>query len=197
MLSNLLIAIPAFIIALGLLVVIHEFGHYWVARKVGVKVLRFSVGFGKVIWRYQRSADETEFVLAAIPLGGYVSMLDERVAEVAESEREQAFNRQKLHHRTAIVAAGPLFNFAFAILAYWMMFVIGLPGLKPVIAEVEIDSIAERAGVMVGEQIVAVDGQQTATWGAASIQVIAQSLDQTNLKLFSFLPDKCLLEKIR
>lgn len=183
MLNNLLIAIPAFIVALGLLVIIHEFGHYWVARKVGVKVLRFSVGFGKVIWRHQRSPDETEFVLAAIPLGGYVSMLDERNGDVPEDERDQAFNRQKLHHRTAIVAAGPLFNFVFAIMAYWLMFVVGLPGLKPMIAEVDDNSVAQQAGVMVGEEIVAVDGQRTATWGAVGLQVLANGLDQQQIEL--------------
>ncbi len=183
MVENLLIAIPAFIVALGLLIVIHEFGHYWVARKVGVKVLRFSVGFGKPIWRYQRSADDTEFVVSAIPLGGYVSMLDERVAEVPESQRDQAFNRQKIHHRVAIVAAGPLFNFMFAILAYWMMFVVGLPGLKPVVGEVAANSIAATVDIRVGDQIVAVNGDPTATWGAASLGVLASSLNQQTLQI--------------
>ncbi len=183
MVNNLLIAVPAFIVALGLLIVIHEFGHYWVARKVGVKVLRFSVGFGKPIWRYQRSADDTEFVVSAIPLGGYVSMLDERVAEVPESQRDQAFNRQKIQHRVAIVAAGPLFNFIFAILAYWMMFVVGLPGLKPVVGEVAANSIAATVDIRVGDQIVAINGDPTATWGAASLGVLASSLNQQTLHM--------------
>ena len=183
MLNNLLIAIPAFVVALGLLVVIHEFGHYWVARKVGVKVLRFAVGFGKPIWRYQRSPDDTEFVIAAIPLGGYVKMLDEREGEVSDALRPQAFNRQKLGHRTAIVAAGPLFNFAFAIIAYWMMFVVGLPGLKPIVGNVEINSVAAQAGVQVGDQIISIEGQSTATWGAASLQALVENLNQQSLRL--------------
>lgn len=183
MLNNLLIAIPSFIVALGLLIIIHEFGHYWVARKVGVKVLRFAVGFGKPLWRYQRSPDDTEFVVAAIPLGGYVKMLDEREGDVPEALRPQAFNRQKLHHRTAIVAAGPLFNFAFAIIAYWMMFVVGLPGLKPVVGAVEVDSVAAQAGVQIGDQIVSVEGQLTATWGAASLQTLAKNLSQQSIQL--------------
>ncbi|MCF6217881.1 MAG: RIP metalloprotease RseP [Gammaproteobacteria bacterium] len=183
MVENLLIAIPAFIVALGLLIVIHEFGHYWVARKVGVKVLRFSVGFGKPIWRYQRSEDDTEFVVSAIPLGGYVSMLDERVAEVPASQRGQAFNQQKIHHRVAIVAAGPLFNFMFAILAYWMMFVVGLPGLKPVVGDVAANSIAATVDIRVGDQIVAINGEPTATWGAASLGVLASNLDQQTLRM--------------
>ncbi len=183
MFENLLISVLAFIVALGLLIVIHEFGHYWVARKVGVKVLRFSVGFGKPIWRYQRSEEDTEFVVSAIPLGGYVSMLDERVAEVPESQRHQAFNQQKIHHRVAIVAAGPLFNFIFAILAYWMMFVVGLPGLKPVVGDVAANSIAAMVDIRVGDQIVAINGEPTATWGAASLGVLASNLNQQTLRM--------------
>ncbi len=183
MLNSLLITIPAFVLALGLLIVVHEFGHFWVARKVGVKVLRFSVGFGKPLWRYQRSPEDTEFVLSLIPLGGYVSMLDEREREVPEAQRHLAFNNQKLHHRTAIVVAGPLFNFIFAILAYWMMFSVGLPGLKPTVADIEPNSIAEVAGIQAGEQIIAVDGKETATWGAASMQVLTKSLNDSSIEL--------------
>ncbi len=183
MVDNLLIAIPAFIVALGLLITIHEFGHYWVARKVGVKVLRFSIGFGKPLWRYQRSEDDTEFVIAAIPLGGYVSMLDEREGDVPESLRDKAFNRQKIHHRVAIVLAGPVFNFIFAIFLYWMMFVVGLPGIKPVVGAIEANSVAAEVDIRIGDQIVAVDGQETATWGAASLEVLAKNLNQEQLRI--------------
>ncbi|HAD32350.1 MAG TPA: RIP metalloprotease RseP, partial [Methylophaga sp.] len=128
-----------FIIALSLLVVIHEFGHYWVARRCGVKVLRFSVGFGQKLWSKQLK-NGTEFVIAALPLGGYVKMLDEREAPVAEAELDQAFNRQPLRNRVAIVSAGPIANLLFAVFAYWVIMVTGVPGLKPIIDDVTADS---------------------------------------------------------
>lgn len=183
MFENLIIAIPAFFLALALLIIIHEFGHYWVARKVGVKVIRFAVGFGKPLWRYQRSPEDTEFVIAAIPLGGYVSMLDERQAPVPDELRSQAFNTQKLRHRVAIVAAGPIFNFIFAVFAYWMMFVVGLPGLVPTVGAVAPTSIAQQAGIKVGDRIIAIDDQMVATWGSASIEVIAKNLNQQSIHI--------------
>lgn len=155
-----------FLVALALLIVIHEYGHFWVARKCGVKVLRFSVGFGKPIWR-KTGKDGTEYVLAPIPLGGYVKMLDEREADVAESEREQAFNRQSLRKRVAIVAAGPAANLLFAVLAYWFLFVTGIPGIKPIIGEVAPASYAATSGLVVGDEIKQVDGQVTPTWNSA------------------------------
>ena len=117
-------SVLSFVVAIGLLVAVHEFGHFWVARRLGVKVLRFSIGFGRPLWS-RRAADGTEYVVAAIPLGGYVKMLDEREDDVPEAERHLAFNRQDLWKRIAIVSAGPLFNFLFAIVAYWAMFVAG------------------------------------------------------------------------
>jgi regulator of sigma E protease len=108
---NFLVSIPAFIVAIAILVTIHEFGHYWVARKMGVKVLRFSIGFGKPLWSRVAGKDQTEYIIAAIPLGGYVKMLDEREAPVEEHEQHRAFNRQSVWKRIAIVVAGPLFNF--------------------------------------------------------------------------------------
>ncbi len=114
------------LVALGLLVTFHEFGHFWVARKLGVRVLRFSVGFGKALWS-RRAADQTEYVIAAIPLGGYVKMLDEREGEVPQNELGQAFNRKPVWTRIAIVAAGPVFNLVFAVLAFWLMFMVGIP----------------------------------------------------------------------
>ncbi|MCL5975182.1 MAG: RIP metalloprotease RseP [Gammaproteobacteria bacterium] len=151
-----------FIIALSLLVVIHEFGHYWVARRCGVKVLRFSVGFGQKLWSKQLK-NGTEFVIAALPLGGYVKMLDEREAAVAENELEQTFNRQPLRNRVAIVSAGPIANLLFAVFAYWMIMVIGVPGIKPIISEVTANSPAAAAQLYAGEEIIAVNGKATPT----------------------------------
>lgn len=151
-----------FIIALSLLVVIHEYGHYWVARRCGVKVLRFSVGFGQKLWSKQLN-NGTEFVIAALPLGGYVKMLDEREAPVAEAELDQAFNRQPLRNRVAIVSAGPIANLLFAVFAYWMIMVIGVPGIKPIISEVTENSPAAAAQLYPGEEIIAVNGKATPT----------------------------------
>ena len=115
-------SIIAFIVALGLLITFHEFGHYWVARKCDVKILRFSIGFGKPIWKKISGDDKTEFVIASIPLGGYVKMLDEREGKVADAEKDRAFNNKKLSQRFLIVLAGPVFNFIFAVFAYWLVF---------------------------------------------------------------------------
>jgi regulator of sigma E protease len=154
----------AFVFALGILVTFHEFGHFWVAQKCGVKILTFSVGFGKPLWSRRIGKDQFEFIVAALPLGGYVKMLDEREGKVAESELNRAFNRKPLAQRTAIVLAGPVFNFIFAIVAFWFMFMIGLTGLKPIVGEVEQDSIAYQAGLNEGVEIIAVDSRETKTW---------------------------------
>ncbi len=172
-----------FIIALGVLVVIHEWGHYRVARFCGVKVLRFSVGFGKPLWR-RLGKNGTEFVVAALPLGGYVKMLDERETEVAPQDQSQAFNRQSLSKRNAIIAAGPAANFIFAILAYWLILVIGVPGLKPVIADITNDSPASVAGILPGDEIIEVSNQKTPTWQTVYRQLLlsspgAESVDVT------------------
>lgn len=156
----------AFVVALGVLVTVHEFGHYWVARRAGVKILRFSVGFGRPLVLRRLGADGTEFALAAVPLGGYVKMLDEREGAVAEAELARAFNRQSLGRRTAIVAAGPVANLLFAVLAYWLMFMVGVTGLRPLIGEVQADSIAARAGLEPGMEVLAIDGTATPTWEA-------------------------------
>lgn len=195
----------AFILALGILITFHEFGHYWVARRCNVKILRFSVGFGKPIWRFdfrtpfwhlgfthspwqlrnlgrlfkQREfdKDETEFVLAALPLGGYVKMVDEREGSVPEADRPYAFNTKPVVQRLAIVAAGPVFNFIFAIVAYWLTFMIGVNGLKAIIGEVEPDSIAMQAGFADGQQILAIDGDATPTWLAVMDTLVARVVD--------------------
>lgn len=165
----------AFLVALGILVAVHEFGHFWVARRLGVKILRFSLGFGPVIWSRQRG--ETEFVVAAIPLGGYVRMLDEREGEVADAELGRAFNRQPLATRAAVVVAGPLANFLLAFVAYWLTLVIGVSGPRPIVGEVAADSIAAHAGLAAGSEIVAVDGRPTQTWDGVFRRALDAILD--------------------
>lgn len=154
-----------FIVALSLLVVIHEYGHYWVARRCGVKVLRFSVGFGKPLWS-RMGKNGTEFVVAALPLGGYVKMLDERDGVITESDKAYSFNRQPLRNRVAIVSAGPAANLLFAIFAYWALLVAGVPGIKPIISDVTIDSPASQAAFQSGDEILAVNGKATPTWNS-------------------------------
>ena len=173
----------AFIVALAILISIHEFGHFWVARKLGVKVLRFSVGFGKPLWTKKGKVDDTEYVVAAIPLGGYVKMLDEREAPVAEEELHRAFNRQSLKVRSAIVIAGPLFNFLFAILTYWLIFVIGDTGLKPIVGEVIPDSPAAEAGLMPGDQIAEVGTRKTATWENTVYAFLAGAIETESIAI--------------
>jgi regulator of sigma E protease len=153
----------AFLLTLGLLIVIHEYGHYRVALACGVKVLRFSVGFGRVLWRHQRSPDDTEFVVCALPLGGYVRMLDEREAPVEAGQVGQAFNRQSLARRAAIVAAGPLANLLLAVLLYAGAHWIGLDEPKAVLGQPTVGSMAERAGLRAGDWVrsLSSDGQ---TW---------------------------------
>ena len=154
-------------LALGILVTIHEFGHFWVARRCGVKVERFSIGFGSPLLRWRDSQD-TEFVLALLPLGGYVKMLDEREGNVSESDRARAFNTKTVWQRMAIVAAGPMANFLFAVVAFWLVFLSGERQLAPIIGEVKIGSLAEQAGFGSGMEIVALEGVPIASWGALS-----------------------------
>ena len=180
---DVLYSIIAFVVAIGVLVTVHEFGHFWVARRVGVKVLKFSVGFGRPLWSRRHGEDGTEYVLAAIPLGGYVKMLDESEGEVGEHERHRAFNRQSLPKRVAVVVAGPAFNFLFAVLAYWCMYMIGVEGLRPTVAEVAPGSVAERAGFRPGDEIEAVRGVEVETWQSAVQSFIAASLDEGRIEI--------------
>lgn len=166
-----------FVIAIAVLVSFHEFGHFWVARKTGVKVLRFSVGFGKVLWAYQKTADATEYVISAIPLGGYVKMVDEREGEVKPEDLPFAFNRQPLWIRTAIVAAGPIFNLLLAIVLFWSVLVIGETGIKPILGSVEQGTLAAGAGFAEGDEIISVNGKSTPTWIEAMSVVISAALD--------------------
>ncbi len=174
--THVLFYLAAFAVAIGVLVTVHEFGHFWVARRLGVKVLRFSIGFGRplVTWRSRR--DDTEYVLAAIPLGGYVKMLDEREAPVPPQELGRAFNRKPVASRMAIVAAGPFFNFLLALVAYWVMFTTGIPGMRPLIGAVAPGSPAARAEVRAGEEILSVDGRATPTWNTARFALLDAAL---------------------
>jgi regulator of sigma E protease len=169
-------SILAFIVAIGVLVTVHEFGHFWVARKLGVKVLRFSIGFGKPLWMRKAGPDQTEYVIAAIPLGGYVKMLDEREGEVDPKELERSFNRKSVWRRFAIVSAGPVFNFLFAILAYYLIFMAGVSGVKPVIGEVEVNGPAYTAGVRQGDLMLAVNDVKTPTWERARFALLEESV---------------------
>lgn len=153
------------LVTLGVLVTFHEFGHYWVARRCGVKVLRFSVGFGKAIWK-RIGKDGTEYQVAMIPLGGYVKMLDAREGEVDPALAGQEFTGKPVWQRIAIVAAGPAFNLIFTVFAFWLMFMLGKPDVAPVIAATP-QSIAAEAGVRTGDRILSVDGRAVATWSDA------------------------------
>ena len=176
-------SILSFVIALGILIAFHEFGHFWVARRLGVKVLRFSIGFGKPLWSTKRGPDQTEYSLSALPLGGYVKMLDEREGEVAQEELHRAFNRQPLGTRFAIVAAGPVFNFLLAAALYWAIFVAGIPGLKAIVGDVAPDSRAAQAGLQTGDHIVAVNGKDTKTLEAFRLALLNGVLDAEHLRL--------------
>ncbi|MET0029568.1 MAG: sigma E protease regulator RseP [Candidatus Thiodiazotropha sp.] len=187
--NSLLFTILSFVVALAILIAVHEFGHFWVARKLGVKVLRFSIGFGSPLWRRVSPVDGTEYVIAAIPLGGYVKMLDEREAPVPEHLQAQAFNRQSLAKRSAIVVAGPLFNFIFAIFAFWLIFVTGDTGLKPLVGDVTADSLAQKSGFVAGDQIVAIDGQPTPTWENVVYTLLSRALDHDTLTIQVENPD--------
>ena len=168
---DLLYTVLITLVTLGILVAVHEFGHFWVARRCGVKVLRFSIGFGKALWR-RTARDGTEYVIAAVPLGGYVKMLDEREGPVAQEELASSFNRKPVSARMAIVAAGPAANFVLAIVAFYVLYMIGVPGLAPVIGDIAPGSVAEAAGLERGQEIIAVDGEPTPTRQAVAMQLL-------------------------
>ncbi|QRG78372.1 sigma E protease regulator RseP [Citrobacter sp. R56] len=169
--------LAAFIIALGVLITVHEFGHFWVARRCGVRVERFSIGFGKALWR-RTDRFGTEYVIALIPLGGYVKMLDERAEPVIPELRHHAFNNKTVGQRAAIIAAGPIANFLFAIFAYWLVFIIGVPGVRPVVGEITPNSIAAQAQIRPGTELKAVDGIETPDWDAVRLQLVSKIGDE-------------------
>lgn len=187
-----MMTILAFIVTIGLLVTIHEYGHYQVARWCGIRVLRFSIGFGKPLWKTTLGKDHTEFILAAIPLGGYVKMLDERelaeeqadpelrgrIPQYSEQELTNAFNRKSVYQRMAVVLAGPLANLLLAVLLYWILFLLGVTGLKPIVGDVQPNSLASQANLKKGDMIQTVDGQPVNTWQDARWLLLNASLEK-------------------
>jgi regulator of sigma E protease len=172
----------AFLVAIGVLVAVHEYGHFWMARRLGIRVLRFSIGFGTALWQ-RKGADGTEYAVAAIPLGGYVKLLDEREGPVDPALASQAYNRKSPWARILVLLAGPLANFLFAVAAYWVLFVAGIPALKPVLGDVEADSTAGRAGLQAGDEIVAVGATETATREAAVLALLDELMNGRPIEL--------------
>jgi regulator of sigma E protease len=178
-----------FIVAISVLVAAHEFGHFIVARRLGFKVLRFSIGFGRPLLAWRGGPpDHIQYWLSAIPLGGYVKMLDEHEGPVVSEERHRAFHQRPVWQRIAVLLAGPAFNFLFAILAYWLMFVTGVDTLKPIV-EVEPGSVAARAGLLSGEEIETIGGQATMTWDNGLLQLLDELLDDGRIDLTVRGPD--------
>lgn len=181
--SNLPFYLAAFIVVLGVLIVFHEFGHYAVARLCGVRVLRFSIGFGRVLWQRRLGRDQTEWAVSIFPLGGYVKMLDEREGEVAPAELGRAFNRQSVGRRSLIVAAGPFANFVLAILLYWIVFMQGSDELLPILGDPPEGTPAAVAAIKNGEQVRSVDGQPVATWDDFRWLLLQKAVDQESVEL--------------
>lgn len=181
-------------LTLAIVVTIHEFGHFWVARRCGVKVLRFCIGFGKPLWR-RLDRHGTEFAIAAIPLGGYVKMLDEREGEVPPELLPQSFMRQPVSSRIAIVAAGPIANFILAIALFWILFMVGISGVAPVIDTIKPESPAGRAGLEAGQEIVAVDGAETPTWQALQERLLRRIGETGALQIAVKNPGSDLIER--
>ncbi len=181
---NILISIAAFIVTIGILVTVHEFGHFWVARQLGIKVLRFAIGFGKPLWTYtSKQGDKTEYVLAAIPFGGYVKMLDEREGDVATNEVHRAFNRQPVWKRFLVVLAGPAFNFIFAIFAFATTYMIGIDSVRPYIGTVIAGTPAAQAGFQEKDKIIAINGAQVSSMSEVRLSLLNEYLQQPQLKV--------------
>ena len=172
------ITIVAFIVAIGILVTIHELGHYWAARGCDVKILRFSIGFGRPLWLRRRGPDQTEWVIAALPLGGYVKMADERDETVEPKDFARAFNNKPVSQRILVVAAGPAANFLLAAILYWALFISGIPGTKPYVAAPVANSAAARAGFVEFERITRVGDRPTRTWGDARLALLEEAVNR-------------------
>jgi regulator of sigma E protease len=178
-LTNLL----SFIVAISILVAVHEFGHYIVGRWAGMKVLRFSIGFGKPLWSRRAGADNTEYCIASIPLGGYVKFLDSREGAIDPADEGRAFDQRPIPSRIAVLLAGPAFNFLFAIVAFWFLFMDGVPALRPTIGEVTPDSYASQAGLREGEQIVRVGDKDVLAWDGALIGILDNLVSENRIPL--------------
>ena len=181
--SNFLFYLVAFALILGVLIIVHEFGHYIVARYVGVKVLRFSVGFGRAVWSKKMGRDNTEWAIGLFPLGGYVKMLDEREAAVAPEELPRSFNRQSVWRRMAIVVAGPAANLLLAVLVYWGLFSYGMEELRPIMGTPVAASAAAKAGIENGERVLKVAGELVQTWQDMRWVLISRAVDQDSIEL--------------
>lgn len=179
--SHLLFSVAGFLLAIGMLVTVHEFGHFWVARRLGVKVLRFAIGFGKPLFTWRKG--ETEYVLGLIPLGGYVKMLDHREGEVDPAEAGRAFDTQSVGRRAAIVAAGPLINFLFAIVAYTLMFMVGVQSLAPIMGEPSMQSAAQQAGLHAGDEIIAVNQHAVTSFDTLRVAVMQAAASDQAIEL--------------
>jgi regulator of sigma E protease len=166
----------AFLVAIGVLVAVHEYGHFWMARRLGIRVLRFSIGFGRPLWS-RRGADGTEYAVAAIPLGGYVKLLDEREGPIDPGLAAEAYNRKPVWARILVLLAGPLANFLFAVAAYWVLFVAGVPALKPVVGDVAVESTAARAGLRPGDEILGVGSKDTGTREEAVLALLDELMN--------------------
>ena len=177
---DILINFISFIVAIGLLVTIHEYGHFWVARRNGIIVKRFSVGFGKVLWR-KIGKDGVEYVVSAIPLGGYVSMLDGRADTISPEQQGKAFNQKTVGQRMSVIAAGPIANFLLAILLLAVMYLIGVPTVKPVIAELKAGSIAANAQLPT-QQIIAINGESVTDWQDVQL-LLSEQIGKRNVSL--------------
>lgn len=180
---TILIAIFGFIVGMLILVVVHEWGHYWVAKKLGVKILRFSVGFGRPLWLRSFGKDQTEWVIAAIPLGGFVRMLDENEGNVSEAELPRAFNRQALWKRALIVLAGPVANLLLAFVLFAGMLMWGVPQLKPITSNVEPASLAAKAGFRPGDVIKTIDSESVQSWSDVDLLLLLSALDQSSVEV--------------
>jgi regulator of sigma E protease len=180
---NFVITLAAFIVALGVLIVIHEYGHYLVARLCGVKVLRFSIGFGRPLWRIRLGRDRTEWVVSALPLGGYVKMLDEHEGPVQPAEAHRAFNRQAIWRRIAIVIGGPAANFGLAVAIYWGLFVAGVQEAKPVVAAPDPGTLAAVSGLQRGETLLKINDEQVASWQQARWRFLQLAVGRESIRL--------------
>lgn len=181
--ADALTSLLAFVVAISVLVTIHEFGHYITGRWMGMKVLRFSVGFGRPIWKWVRGKDRTEYCIATIPLGGYVRFLDGREDSIEPGDEGRAFNHRPIPARILVLAAGPIFNFLFAIVAYWALFLNGIPTLQPAVGNVQPDSLASEAGLEFGDRIIAVGDVATADWESTLVNIFDRMVADKRIPL--------------
>ena len=175
--------ILVFLLTISIIVIFHEYGHYIAARMCGIKVLQFSVGFGKKIASFKFRNSETEFKICALPLGGYVKMLDENEGKVSESDKKFAFNNQPLFKRAFVVANGPIFNFILAFFFYFLILYIGSPGLKPVVYDVVENSIVEGVGLQANDEIVSINNSKTMSWSSVIREIINNIADNKNIEI--------------